>query len=417
MTLIDIKRELRFALKQKQVVVLLFIASLLSVFAVVTGLSEIEKQQQTIERLKQHDERDRQDALAKHSDYGSIAYYSFHLTYLPPSPLAFAAMGQRDTLPWKHRIRMLALEGQIYENDADNPELAFVGRFDFAFLMAALVPLFVIILLHDLRASERTGGRHDLLITTAQKQSSLWLCRAVVMVGLLAVAVVLPFVVGALYSGASIASVISTVVLCVALMVFWSVLSFYVARQDVSGPKVASILLGVWLVTTVVIPSVTEHTSNALIEGPSGGDIVLAQREAVNDAWDLPFEQTFTPFLERHPQWTDFTEMKAQFDWKWYYAFQQVGDQKAEPLSLAYRQVTEQKDNLASLAAWASPAMLFQRGLTRLAKTDLQSAMAYEAQIRQFHGELRAFYYPYLFQFTEYEQSVLQGRPEFVPLK
>ena len=34
----------------------------------------------------------------------------------------------------KHRIRALALEGQIYERDTGNPVLALTGRFDFAFL-------------------------------------------------------------------------------------------------------------------------------------------------------------------------------------------------------------------------------------------------------------------------------------------
>lgn len=39
-------------------------------------------------------------------------------------------MGQRDVQPWKHRIRLLALESQIYERDVGNPSIALVGRFD-----------------------------------------------------------------------------------------------------------------------------------------------------------------------------------------------------------------------------------------------------------------------------------------------
>ena len=68
---------------------------------------------------------------------------------IPPSALAFAARGVRDDLPWKHRIRMLALEGQIYETDAGNPELSRIGKLDFAFVAAFLLPLLLILLLHD----------------------------------------------------------------------------------------------------------------------------------------------------------------------------------------------------------------------------------------------------------------------------
>lgn len=47
----------------------------------------------------------------------------------------------------------------------------------------------------------------------------------------------------------------------------------------------------------------------------------------VNDAWDLPKEATMTPFLERHPQWHNTSKVGQDFEWKGYYAFQQIGDQ------------------------------------------------------------------------------------------
>jgi ABC-2 type transport system permease protein len=35
---------------------------------------------------------------------------------------------------------------------------------------------------------------------------------------------------------------------------------------------------------------------------PSGADIIMTQREAVNDAWDLPKAATMDAFVEHHPQ-------------------------------------------------------------------------------------------------------------------
>ena len=136
----QIGREWRFMLRQRYVLILLLCSFLVSGFAVFTGLAEVAQQQQTIERLKLADVRDRLEAQAKYNDPGSLAYYSFHLTYSEPSSLAFAALGERDVYPWKHRVRMLALEGQIYESDSQNAELAQAGKIDFVFVISALAP-------------------------------------------------------------------------------------------------------------------------------------------------------------------------------------------------------------------------------------------------------------------------------------
>ena len=112
----QLSREWRFMLRQKYLLVLLGCAILISGFSVQSGLNEIAQQQQTIERLKAADVADRTDTQNKQDEIGMLAYYTFHLTYSAPSDLAFAALGERDIYPWKHRIKMLAIEGQIYES-------------------------------------------------------------------------------------------------------------------------------------------------------------------------------------------------------------------------------------------------------------------------------------------------------------
>lgn len=164
---LHLKREFGFLLRQKYLVVLLLCTFAVSAFAVISGLSEVSQQRETIERLKSADLTERLNVQTQQTDAGMLAYYTFHLTYSAPSNLAFAALGERDIYPWKHRVNLLALEGQIYESDAQNPELAQAGKIDFAFVLSALAPLIVILLFHDLFANERTSGRYDLLVTTS----------------------------------------------------------------------------------------------------------------------------------------------------------------------------------------------------------------------------------------------------------
>lgn len=410
-------REANFLFKQRYLLALFTTVFALSVFAVWSGVSESNAQLSTIERLQEKDAIDRTNVLAKQKDFGSAAYYSFHLTYSTPSSLAFAAMGQRDVVPWKHRVRMLALEGQIYETDADNPELSFLGRFDFAFLASVLLPLFVILLLHDLRSSEREAGRYDLLVTTASKRQALWRSRAGVLCVSLALVLLLPLFVGAFISNAALASTMLIALVVVVHIGFWMLLSLgysaskFAAKQ--SSAQIASVLLSFWLVVTVLIPVGSDLVIDEMVHSPSGGEIVLTQREAVNDAWDLPFSVTWDAFLVNHPQWQDKTEMDSLFAWKWYYAFQQVGDEKAHSLSKAYRDATFEKDNLASRFAFISPPMLSQRVMSSIAKTDTHASMQYEQQIRDFHLALRQFYYPLMFNESAFDVQTMSELPQF----
>lgn len=413
----NFKREAKFLAKQRYFLAFLSIVFLLSIFAVWSGISETQKQLNTIERLQEKDLIDRNSVLAKQKDYGSAAYYSFHLTYAAPSEMAFAAMGQRDVYPWKHRIRMLALEGQIYETDTDNPELSFLGRFDFAFLVSVLLPLFVILLLHDIRSAERESGRYDLLIASARQQQRLWFSRATVLCTALAVVILVPFVIGALYAQAPFVSVLLMISVVIAHLLFWMFITLVFTSTKLaakqSSAQIASVLLAVWLGFTVLVPVGSDMVIDEIVQSPNGGDIVLTQREAVNDAWDIPPSATWEAFLATHPQWKDNIQMDSLFEWKWYYAFQQVGDQKADKLSKAYRHATLEKDTLAGRFALISPPILAQRLLSSIAKTNTVAAMMYEKEVRAFHKALRHFYYPLLFNKAKFDLKKMSDLPQF----
>lgn len=409
----QLSREWGFLLRQKYLVVLLLCSFVLSAFAIYSGLSEVNAQQQTIERLKVADQSDRAKVQNKQTDPGMLAYYSFHLTYSQPSNLAFAALGERDIFPWKHRINLLALEGQIYESDAQNAELAQAGKIDFVFVISALAPLVIILLFHDLFANERTSGRHDLLVTTAKSYFALWGARITVRFIAVMVCLMLPFLVGAFIAGATALDIVYVSLLCIAYLGFWTALSVWWGKKASSAPRVASSLIGMWVLFAFIIPILGDLAINKSVYSPKGGDIMLTQREAVNDAWDLPKSATMEPFIELYPALAPYTRMSSEFEWKWYYAFQQMGDVKAAKLSKAYRDAAEKKYDLAGIVSWFSPPLLLQRSLTRAANTDSIAAYAYEQQIRDYHQQLREFYYPWLFYKGDPTKTALENMPRF----
>jgi ABC-2 type transport system permease protein len=406
-------RELRFLARDRSALLWIVLAFLLSVAATGFGIAEVREQRATIAALQEEDAKDRADALSKQEDWGGAAYAAFHLTYAPPSDFAFAALGQRDTAPWLHRVRMLALEGQIHEADTQNADFGLIGRFDFAFLAAAVAPLLLILLLHDLRGGERVAGRHDLLVATAGKPSRPWLPRAGLRFAGLVLALLLPFWIGAALEGAGLATVLAASALVIGALLIWWLIVEGIGRLRASPPVLLTVLVGIWLTLALLVPAVSRAAIEAATPVPDGAEILLIQREAVNDAWDIPKQATMTPFVARHPEWQSLAEVKKPFEWKWYYAFQQVGDMRAEPIVSAYREGRLARDRAAGLAAFLSPAALVERGFERLAGTDMRAMIAYEDRVRAFHGELRAFHYPLFFRDPPYDPALFGDLPRY----
>ena len=413
--MVSLIRELKFALKDPVVLFTLLGLTLLSTYSIISGLKESAYEQTTIERIKKQVSEDRTYNLAKQNDAGSAAYYAFHFTYDEPANLTFTSRGVRDDLPWKHRIRMLAIEGQIYESDAGNPELSRIGKLDYAFIVSFLLPLLSILLLYDLRAVEIRNNRWEFLSATSYNGQRLLQQRIALRSALLFLVSITPFIIAAIINNAHYSNIL-LVIGAIALNVsFWCIIAYSVLNRVESGPTTAALLLVFWLVLTVIIPVSGKYVVEKTIAVPVGGEILLTQREAVNDAWDLPKEATMTPFLKRHPQWINTPPIGIAFEWKWYYAFQQVGDQQVEHLSKALTNGIVQRDSAMQLVSLASPPLLTKRLLNKAAETDISAFQHYNDCVRNFHLSLREFHYPMLFGDTAYSAKQMTNLPTFTP--
>ncbi|GAA6153539.1 DUF3526 domain-containing protein [Pseudoteredinibacter isoporae] len=406
-------REIKFTVRDRTIWFWMAIVFGLSAISLGFGIAEVERQNASIQRLIKIDQQDRVAQLEKQKSWGSAAYYSFHLSYDAPSDFAFAAMGLRDSQPWKHRVRMLALEGQIYERDVANPSFALIGRFDFAFFTAFIIPLILIILLYDLRSGERIAGRYKLLEATVGQARNFWLLRAGLRGAALFVCIIVPLVVAGFIVGTQASTLLFACLYVFVYVAFWTLLCSAFSAWNKTGSVILMSLVTVWVCTAVILPAGARLTIDKAVELPSGSDILMLQREAVNDAWDLPREATMNAFFEQYPEWRDYKPVESSFEWQWYYAFQQVGDQQADPVSNAYRNGRLRRDQLATWAALLAPPSLLERSLQSLAHTDLQASIHYEDRVRAYHAELKGFYYPKLFQNQVFDQSQLRDLPQY----
>jgi ABC-2 type transport system permease protein len=392
--------ELRLLLRQRPTIIALALLAALTVAALVAGTAEVARQRAAIAAIPAAQAEDIgaiADYVVRTEDAGSAAYYSFHPTWDAPGPLAFAALGMRDVAPFILRVRSLGLEAQIYDGDTFNPELALPGRFDWAFVLVFLAPLFVIALFHDLVSAEREAGRQRTLEALPHGGKALWRRRTALRLAALWTILGVPFAVAAIAQGAGIGAIATVLLVTATYLLFWIAIAALVGRLRWSSTANAAALAGLWLVLVLVLPTLAHVVINRAIPVAQGAEIVLAQREAVNRAWDVPRQDTMDRFYANHPEWAASAPLGPEFHYKWYFAFHQNGDESVAPQVQAYRDGLEERDATGRGLGWVLPPVGVQALLTRLVETDLAAQLAYQDRIRAFHARLRNFYYGYLF--------------------
>ncbi|MFP1132297.1 DUF3526 domain-containing protein [Asticcacaulis sp. W401b] len=396
----------------------LIVLSVLSIFAVARGLHEVARQNAVIthlETLQKNDMSDLAKAYGPEGDAGYAAYYSFHHTFDPPSRLAFAALGQRDVLPYNLRVRALGLQAQLYEGDIFNPELALPGRFDLSFVLVYLTPLFLVVLLHDLVSGEAESGRLSLLRAAPKAGIALWLRRVALRSALVFAAVAVPFVAGAVIAQAPVAGVMGGVALIALYVMFWTALCLLTAAFGFGSRINALVLLSQWVILVLVAPTLAHIAISRSVPVPQGVDIVLKHRQLVHGAWEVPKDLTMQRFFHSHPEWKATAPLGKTFEWKWYFAFHHVGDESVAADVATYRGRILQRQALAEGVGYLLPSVGVQAAMERLGDTDIRGYLSYQDQIKTFHTALRRFYYPYIFNKTPFPEPEYAKVPRFEP--
>jgi len=372
----------------------LLLLLLLSTVAVCSGLHEVWHQRATIERLAA---LHAQDVAAVAKQYagepnaGNAAYFTFYNTWDAPGNAAFLALGMRDVAPYVLRVRALGLQSQIHEGETFNPELALPGRFDFAFVLIYLAPLFAIALLHDVIAGERHAGRLRLLMSLPGAQH-LWWRRVALRYALILACLLLPALAGAIIEGTALATVALVLLLATSTLAFWCGLCLWVAARGWRTVASATALMAGWTVLTLVLPALANVAMTRAIPIHQGVDLTLAQREAVHGAWEIPREATMEKFFASHPKWQDTAPLPEEFHWKWYFAFHQLGDESVAEQAQAYRDGLLARQTWSNRLGWLLPGVAAQ-------------------SVRQ----IRAFYYGYLFHDRPFGHEDFARRPVFQP--
>lgn len=396
-----VRLELRGLLRSRVVRLALLASLVAGGVAVAHGRGVIERQRQTLRegpalQAEQHEAV--LELKPPTAPAGDQLYYLFFHTAHQPSAWAAVALGQRDVLPFNLKVRLLALQGQLQEVDLVSPLLSTYGNFDAAFVLVVLAPLLIIALAYDVTSSEREGGTWDLARSQGAGEAKLAGLKLAVRAAVgaapfLLLLALVPLLIGAAWD-ARFAALVAAV--C-AYLLFWVLAAAAVAALRRGSDFNLLALCGLWLVLTVLAPAVVNTW--AAVRAPIGESLELAvlQRHGYHSAWDRPLDETMEAFYARYPQWRGTPVPRDRYSNGWYYAMQQRGDDAAEPAFRAYLRAVERRQALVRrLAAWVPPLALTD-SMLRLARTDVDSHVAYLRSVADYHERLKGFFLPAAF--------------------
>ncbi len=382
----------------------LLVIFLAGLYAIEHGRRVIVAQQNVIKATPkmQREHLDKMLALHATPDPMNALYYINFFTIHEPSRFAPLSIGLRDVNPFNLKVRILALEGQLYDSDISNPATLALGNFDLAFLLVFLYPLLIIAFTHNTLSAEQEQGTWTIVCSQPVSRLKVLAVKAgvrflpIIVVWLLTLLVCLLWLRLPVDRRFGFVAMISS-----AYLLFWFSTSVFLMSMRRSSNFNALALLGVWLALAILTPAALNVALATLLPVPEALAVTVDQREGYHRQWDRPKAETMRRFFERYPEYAGFQAPPDRFSWGWYFAAQHLGDEESAPSSAEFRAKLEQRQQWMRRLAMVTPTINAQAAFNQIAQTDLANHLAYLDSVRGYHEAARRFFYPYLMRNDE----------------
>ena len=392
---------------------------LFGIYGFYHGSQVIERQQKTISLVPQV-QKEHIQTVVEHGTgktAGSTAYYPFFYTTNPASPWAKFSIGQRDINPFSLKVKILAIEGQLYDSELTNPLTLLVGNLDASFVFIFLFPLLIIAFTYNTISEEQENGVWKIVRTTTESINSAiinkLLVRLIVILGtsflLLLVAILylqLPFSYPTFQLGAVL----------LLYVVFWFMVAVLVISLGKDSSFNATTLVSIWIFLCILFPGIANVVINNSVPVPEAAETTIKQREGYHEKWDLPKKPTMEKFYALYPQYRKYPIPDDQYSPGWYYAMQLSGDLESAGSSAKLFEKLDQRQELSENIAGLNPVIAAQQLLNKIANTDLSSHIRYLQSVKEHHRHVREYFYPFIFENTLTENLNWNAYPAYEPV-
>ena len=418
---------LRQCLRSKEVRLSLLLILILGFVSIFIGKRHLVAQQDAIDEVKTYQEQHFERHVNLHNDdLGLLLYYVKFAFIDPASPLAGLSIGQSDVNPSIKRITIKTFEAQKHDTDLINPMNLQSGNLDFAFVLIYLMPLLVIVFAFNVLSEETETGTWRLVAIQTKSKLKFIITKLSVRLLLLVAVLVLLFLMAKIVLGIPFGIgllLMSTTALL--YIVFWFAICFFVICFKKSSGFNALLLLSIWLVMLIVLPAGINAYVASKYPVPEALTTAIAQRDGYHTKWDTEKLPTIKKFYGHYPQFEKYGYPTEGFNWLWYYAMQQMGDDdsKKERESLSAK-IKQREESSSAIASWL-PNMHMQLAYNQLAGTSLGQHIDFLNATEAFHEKLRLFFYPKIFEeqlaasidWNQFEPAYYQAEKETKPIQ
>lgn len=313
---------------------------------------------------------------------------------LPPAPLPLLATGQSDLSPGHETVVLWKLAAPPdTRSELENPSHLMAGRFDLAFVLVWLFPLFLLALVYDLMASDREAG--TLRLTLAQGVTPWrWmvrraLARALPMLTLASLATLAAGLAGG--SGDTGARLGLALAVVLAYGLFWVALAVAVNTVARTAASAATALGAAWVLLVLVAPTLLNVAVETLYPTPSRPELVAAGRKASGEA-ERRGGELLNSFYRDHPELVP-PGQQADFAAQLLAVQGEVG-RAVEPVRQKFDEQLARQQNAVGQWRFLSPAISMHEALTDLAGTGYWRHRAFREQVGGLRQAVSDFFTP-----------------------
>jgi len=194
---------------------------------------------------------------------------------------------------------------------------------------------------------------------------------------------------------------------------FWFALSFAVNSFGRNSGVNAALLLGVWLLLVLIIPSVLTIAATTLHPAPSRVELITQTREA-SDAAKKRTAQLLSKFYEDHPELLPKDKEINPKDFATASLTAQMEvDKILKPLQDRFRAQTEAQQSLIGLYRFLSPSVFVQQTLNDIAGTGYRRYADFNAQAYGFYQRFQQFFVGKVFRQERMTSADFERIPTF----
>lgn len=421
------------ALKANKMLLLLAaITTSIVFFALFEGAQRVTFQKRVLKEIVQQEEADykkyrTQIAAAnsgQHFDGGHFGdptnpfYFGNRMgakyAALPPQPLAILSSGQSDMFPYYYKITLSKKQALYHNEELENPQILFNGRFDVSFVIIFLLPLLIIGFTYNIYSSEKEAGTLTLLLAQNTSIDKLmqhrflfrYLLFNLFFTSLLFVGLMF-FDVNIYNSGNTLLGITGFTWVYTA---FWFALSYWINSLKKTSHFAATTLTGSWLLLVLVMPTFISAVTDAVHPLPSRLDLITQTRN-ISDSI-AKSGNALNRFLDEHPEFKPATADPKDRNPSTLRNRIEV-ELAMEKTRMSFDAVVQKREKLINNYRFLSPALFMQQAFNKASGNDDNRYKNFSAEVTHYQQNFRRHFEPLIYKQQKFTTVHLDGVPQF----